>query len=100
MAKVTITALRPQTGDYGRVRAHEPINVDEKLADKLVKNRCWVKGLTPEAKRRAAAVAERRTAEAAGTKPDGAAKKSAAKTDGEAEGKAKEPAVKPESGAV
>ncbi len=76
MAKVTITPLRPQTGDYGRVRAHEPINVDEKLADRLIRNRCWVKGLTPEAKRRAAAVAERRAGEAA--------KKPAAKADGEA----------------
>ena len=59
MSKVTMTPLRAQTGDYGQVRAHEPVQVDTSLAERLGKSPLWVRGLTDVAKARRAAVAER-----------------------------------------
>lgn len=81
MSKVTMTPLRAQTGDYGKVGAHEPVQVDTSLAERLGKSPLWVRGLTETAKARRAAVAERQKLDAGeGTsskKADGAEKKPA-----------------------
>ena len=86
MAKVTLTPSRPQTGDYGRARAHEPVKVEEKLAEKLLKTGIWTKGVSPIAEARAAAVAARREEEAESKKKSPATNKTAvAKPDGGAQ---------------
>lgn len=65
MSKITITPLRQQTGVYGTVRAHQPVELDAEQAQQLVKTGRWVKGLTDEAKRLQEGVAQRVADEAA-----------------------------------
>lgn len=98
MAKKTYTPLVDQVGEYGRVKAHEPIEIEEALGAKLVKRGRFVEGLTEEAKDRqkainAAIAGSKRKAEAvAKAKADADAKaefEEAAKAKAEEEAAAK-----------
>ena len=71
---VTITPLRPQVGAYGYARPHEPIEVEGRLAEKLLKNKkAWVSGVSDEAKARAKRSAETETQAKAAAKEKAAA---------------------------
>jgi hypothetical protein len=62
---VEITALRPQSGEYGRVAPGETIDVSKTLGDKLLSGPCWAK--PQDAKKHFAAAAKKRAAIAKAT---------------------------------
>lgn len=57
---MNITALRPQSGEYGRVAPGETIEVGKTLGDKLLNGPCWAK--PQDAKKHFAAAAKKRAA--------------------------------------
>lgn len=79
MSKMTVTPLRMQVGDYGRARAHVPIEVDADLGARLVKGGNFVEGLTDVAKKRAAGIKARLDAETAAAREAETARQKAEK---------------------
>ncbi|AZB65033.1 hypothetical protein EBL87_15260 [Cereibacter sphaeroides] len=79
MSKMTVTPLRMQVGDYGRARAHVPIEVDDDLGARLVKGGNFVEGLSDVAKKRAAGIKARLDAETAAAREAEAARQKAEK---------------------